>query len=36
MARQSAIVQEQNEQISLMRVQMNQMADTLRKLTETK
>lgn len=36
MARQSAIIQEQNKQISLMRVQMDQMADTLRRLTEAK
>ncbi len=32
MARQSAFMQEQNEQISLMRLQMDQMADTLRKI----
>ena len=36
MARQSAIIQEQNKQISLMREQMGQMANTLRKLTEAK
>ena len=36
MARQSAIIQEQNKQISLMREQMDQMADTLWELTEAK